>query len=397
MDPSHPFRLGGRFLKGRTLSHFVTRAAAAGVAVGTAAMVLVLSAFNGLEELVLATYKNVHPEVSLVHTEGARFELSKEMAERLDADHALRWIPFQEQKALLRNAQREMLVTLVGMPRPLWPSHPWLDSLSSQTIQEPTMPQSAALGYGVALQMGILQLSGREGMELLWPGTSMGFDLASSFKRHVISPEIIFFVHPQIDQSHVLVDLNTLQGWTQDPRIDGIQIWGGDVDEVLATLGPLASNLDALSPEDKEAALFRVMRSEGLITTGILAFIVLLASLGLYSATVLLGLEKTNQRAILRAMGMSNQHVRRSFWWSAVWVSAIGGILGCLLGAALVAGQSAFGWVRLGSGYVVEAYPVSFHLSQCITVLGFVVCVGGLLGWGATARLNSPLDGLRSS
>lgn len=83
MDPSHPFRLGGRFLKGRTLSHFVTRAAAAGVAVGTAAMVLVLSAFNGLEELVLATYKNVHPEVSLVHTEGARFELSKEMAERL--------------------------------------------------------------------------------------------------------------------------------------------------------------------------------------------------------------------------------------------------------------------------------------------------------------------------
>lgn len=397
MDPSHPFRLGGRFLKGRTLSHYVTRAAAAGVAVGTAAMILVLSAFNGLEELVLDTFKDVHPEVSLVSAEGARFDLTEEMILHLDGDTALRWIPIQEQKALLRGAQREMLVTVVGMPRPLWSSQPWLDSISSQGNPESTLAQFAALGYGVALQMGILKLSGREGMELLWPGKTLGFDLTSSFRRHVISPEIIFYVHPQIDQSHIVVDLAALQSWSQDDRIDAIQIWGGNSEQVLRSMGASASSLIALTPEDQEAALFRVMRSEGLITTAILAFIVLLASLGLYSATVLLGLEKINQRAILRAMGMSDQKVRRTFWWSAVWVSAVGAIIGWLIGAGLVAGQSIFGWVQLGSGYVVEAYPVSFHLGQSLSVCAFVLTVGALLGWGATARLKSPLTGLRGS
>ncbi|MEY2999544.1 MAG: hypothetical protein RLZZ02_1353, partial [Bacteroidota bacterium] len=149
------------------------------------------------------------------------------------------------------------------------------------------------------------------------------------------------------------------------------------------------------TPEDREAALFRVMRSEGMITTAILAFIVLLASLGLYSATVLLGMEKVQQRAILRAMGMSEAQVRRSFWWSAMWVSAIGGLVGWGLGGLLVWGQSTFGWVKLGTGYVVESYPMAFHAGQSLVVFAFVLFVGALLGWGATARLQSPLSGLR--
>ena len=65
-------------MRGRTLSTYVTWAAAAGVTVGTSAMILVLSAFNGLEELVLETYQNVHPEVTLVHREGSRFDLTSE-------------------------------------------------------------------------------------------------------------------------------------------------------------------------------------------------------------------------------------------------------------------------------------------------------------------------------
>ncbi len=57
-------------MRGRTLSTYVTWAAAAGVAVGTAAMIVVLSAFNGLEALVMETYASVHPDVTITSTEG---------------------------------------------------------------------------------------------------------------------------------------------------------------------------------------------------------------------------------------------------------------------------------------------------------------------------------------
>ena len=382
-------------MRGRTLSTYVTWAAAAGVAVGTAAMILVLSAFNGLEELVLQTYQNVHPEVTLVHREGSRFDLTPEHIAALESDSGLTWIPVQTQKALLRSAQREILVTVHGMPKPLWSQHPWFDSLTS-SIPPQGYPGDAYVGYGVAAQLGYLTLSGRESLELLWPRADMGasFDLASAFQRQILSPEAIFYVHPQIDQQNVVLDLATLQGWTQDERIDAIQCWGRTKEEVLALVGSQGS-LFGQTPEDREAALFRVMRSEGMITTAILAFIVLLASLGLYSATVLLGMEKVQQRAILRAMGMSEAQVRRSFWWSAMWVSAIGGLVGWGLGGLLVWGQSTFGWVKLGTGYVVESYPMAFHAGQSLVVFAFVLFVGALLGWGATARLQSPLSGLR--
>ncbi len=383
-------------MRGRTLSTYVTWAAAAGVTVGTSAMILVLSAFNGLEELVLETYQNVHPEVTLVHREGSRFDLTSEHIAALESDSGLTWIPVQSQKALLRSAQREVLVTVEGMPQPLWTAHPWMDSLTSALMPQ-GYPGVTYLGYGVAGQLGYLELSGRESLELLWPRSDMGasFDLSSAFHREILSPEAIFFVHPQIDQQHIVVDLTTLQGWTHDERIDAIHCWGRTKEEVLALVGSHGEALMGQTPEDREAALFRVMRSEGMITTAILAFIVLLASLGLYSATVLLGMEKVQQRAILRAMGMSEAQVRRSFWWSAMWVSAVGGLGGWILGTLLVWGQSTFGWVKLGSGYVVESYPMAFHAGQSLVVFAFVLFVGSLLGWGATARLQSPLSGLR--
>ncbi len=383
-------------MRGRTLSTYVTWAAAAGVAVGTAAMILVLSAFNGLEDLVLDTYQNVHPEVTLVSAEGSRFELNPDRIAALESDSSLHWIPVQIQKALLRSAQREVLVTVDGMPQPLWSTHPWMDSTTSELLPQ-GYPHTAFLGYGVAGQLGHVELNGRESMEILWPRVefAQSFDLTSAFHREILSPEAIFYVHPQIDQQHIVVDLATLQGWTHDPRIDAIHIWGRTKEEVIALLGPEAVGLIGQTPEDREAALFRVMQSERIITTAILAFIVLLASLGLYSATVLLGMEKVQQRAILRAMGMPEGMVRQSFWWSTMWVSALGGLAGWFLGVLLVIGQSSFGWVKLGSGYVVEAYPMSIHWGQSVVVFGFVLFVGALLGWGATARMQSPLTGLR--
>ena len=399
MDPSHPFRLGGRFLRGRTLSNAVTRAAAAGVAVGTAAMIVVLSAFNGLENLILTTYEKVHPDLTIIHEAGGRFTLTAQVSKALEADTSCLWIPIQIQKALLRTPSRELLVDVIGMPRERWAQHPWMDSLTAQTLSAQPFPNEAAFGYGVGIQMGLIELSGREGMELLWPGQNLGSGLAitSSFVRQRIAPERIFYVHPQVDQHTIVLDAQTLSSWTGDARIDAIHAWTADPSTLKKTLQNVDPQLLVQSPQDREAALFRVMKSEGLITTAILSFIVLLASLGLYSATVLLGMEKEGQRSILRAMGMPEHTVRLSFWWSGIWVSALCGCIGWILGSGLVAGQAAFGWVPLGNGYVVTAYPVHFSWLQSIAVGGFVVLVGAVLSWLATRKLKTSLYGLRGA
>jgi len=400
VNPSHPAKLGGRFLRGRTLSTYVTWAAAAGVAVGTAAMIVVLSAFNGLEALVMETYASVHPDVTITSTEGERFALSDRTASALPDLFPNGFYRMQEQKALLRSETREVLVNVVGIPADQWAQTPWMDSLTSAADLPFAHLHAAALGYGVGIQVGLLELNGREGLELLWPNgqPDLGIDVASHFARQRISPTRIFRVHPQVDQNTVLVDLATLQAWTGDARISAVHAWNvDDVETVQKRLSALDPTLVIQRPEDREAALFRVMKSEGLITTAILAFIVLLASLGLYSATVLLGMEKSSQRAILRAMGMSERHVRLSFWWSGLWVSGLGALIGWGIGGLLIAGQAHFGWVSLGTGYVVASYPVAYSWVQALWVFGFVLLVGGLLSAWATQGLKTRMADLRGS
>ncbi|HAG49014.1 MAG TPA: hypothetical protein DCL07_03595, partial [Cryomorphaceae bacterium] len=211
-------------MRGRTLSNAVTRAAAAGVAVGTAAMIVVLSAFNGLENLILTTYEKVHPDLTIIHEAGGRFTLTAQVSKALEADTSCLWIPIQIQKALLRTPSRELLVDVIGMPRERWAQHPWMDSLTAQTLSAQPFPNEAAFGYGVGIQMGLIELSGREGMELLWPGQNLGSGLAitSSFVRQRIAPERIFYVHPQVDQHTIVLDAQTLSSWTGDARIDAI-------------------------------------------------------------------------------------------------------------------------------------------------------------------------------
>jgi lipoprotein-releasing system permease protein len=362
-------------------------------------MLVVLSAFNGLEALVMDTYASVHPDITVTSSEGSRFHLSDKTASALPDLLPNGFYRVQEQKALLRSETREVLVNIVGIPIEQWRQTPWMDSLTSAADLPFSHLNEAALGYGVGIQVGLLELSGREGFELLWPNgqPDLGLDVASHFARQRISPTRIFRVHPQVDQNTVVVDLESLQAWTGDTRISALHAWKvSDVEAVQTALAKLDPTLIVQRPEDREAALFRVMKSEGLITTAILAFIVFLASLGLYSATVLLGMEKSRQRAILRAMGMSQQQVRLRFWWSGMWVSGLGGLMGLLLGGLLLAGQSYFGWVSLGSGYVVAAYPVDFSWAQALWIFAFVLLVGGLLSAWATQGLKTQLEELRS-
>ena len=141
-------------------------------------------------------------------------------------------------------------------------------------------------------------------------------------------------------------------------------------------------------PEDQEAAIFKVMKSEGLITSAILAFIVLLASLGLYSSTLLSGMEREPQSAILSALGLSEKKIRLSFFWSGTWVSIVGSLIGLIFASLTIWAQSVYGLISLGDGYIVDAYPVKFSFLQSIKVCAYVILIGMILSFFASKKIS---------
>ena len=395
MNSSHPAKLGWRYLLGRRLSNGVTRAAAAGICVGTAAMIIVLSAFNGLESLVKSSFEEIHPAVEIFSKKEGRFTPDSILISKLNSTN-YNWFPILEQKAVIRSNEKELLVDVIGIPHNKLKSFVWLDSLTSELKTEPTK-KSIWLGSEVARKLGLIELNGLNSVELLWPRgkEKLTLDFSQTFFREALHPQGVFRINSKIDSKHVIVSLNSLNQWGRDQRWSSIQIWENPKnmnslnalnDEIYEILKNSA--FEMRDPEDQEAAIFKVMKSEGLITSAILAFIVLLASLGLYSSTLLSGMEREPQSAILSALGLSEKKIRLSFFWSGTWVSIVGSLIGLIFASLTIWAQSVYGLISLGDGYIVDAYPVKFSFLQSIKVCAYVILIGMILSFFASKKIS---------
>ena len=395
MNAAHPIRLGWRYLFGRRLSNGVTRAAAAGISVGTAAMIIVLSAFNGLEKLIKTSFEDIHPLAEIFSEEGGRFLPDSSLINKLN-DTNFDWFPVLEQKAVIQTSQNEILVDVKGIPFKNLESFIWLDSLASKLSTKPSR-ESIWLGAGVARQLGFSELNGLESVQLFWPrNPKISFiGMKQSLNRETLSPQAIFQTNSKIDNTDVLVLLNSLSRWSKDLRWTSIQIW--DSQEESLQMDYTAEKIRELikgssyivkSPKDHEKAVFRVMESEGLITSAILGFIVLLASLGLYSSIILTGLEREPQSAILSALGFQKNKIQQSFFWNGTWISILGSLIGLSISLLAIRLQTQFGLIKLGEGYIIKAYPVQFSLLQSIEVCTFVIAIGMTLSFIASKRIS---------
>ena len=388
-------QLGWRLLRGRKLTQWVARLAALGVAVGTAAMLVVLAGFNGLESMVRAAYEGMHAPYTLSPTEGIHSDVDLEALRALPEVAGLSAVV--SQKALVRSEEREVLVELWGVDSAFSALSPWGANVLRGDGDTIAVLDGLYLGTGASSQLLVDFSLGPDPVELLWP--QAGLD---DFQRSIALVRGTFSVHPQIDYAFGIMpmaELRDLRPLADSGQVSHVLVWpsAGAPSDLRATLAAAAPGWTPERPEEREEAMFQVLRSEGLATTAILGFIVLLASLGLYAAASLIILEKQGQRAMLAALGMPADRIRAAFTWSGIWLTLIGAILGFTLGATVIAAQTQWGLLKLGEGYVVEAYPVQWSVAQSLAVFALVVVIGGLLSWLAGRQAGSDTKLLRSA
>ncbi len=389
-------QLGWRLLRGRTLTQWVAWLAALGVAVGTAAMLVVLAGFNGLEGMVRAAYEGIHAPYTLSPSKGQHAQISTEALRNLPEVEGVAHV--LSQKALVRTDERELLVTLWGVDSAFTALSPWAASLVRGDGDSLAQLDGLYVGTGVAEQLLVSFDLGPDPVELLWP--QQGLD---DVQRQLGSVRGTFAVHPQVDYAYALLplaELRALHPLADSSALSHVFVWPkANVRhrDLRPDLERAAPGWTAERPEEREKAMFQVLRSEGLATAAILGFIVLLASLGLYAAASLIILEKQGQRAMLAALGMPAERIRTAFMWSGIWLSLLGAAAGELLGGAVVAAQAQWGLLQLGEGYVVEAYPVHWDWVEALSVWVLVAGLGTLLSWLASRQAGSDTRLLRSA
>lgn len=338
-----------------------------GIALATAALVIVLSVFNGFGSLISRLYNSFQPALLVESVQAKSFLLANIAVDKLQQIEGVSYVqPVIEQSALLRYEKRQTIVKLKAV-RPYYMQQSGLDTLIVQGVsllQKGTTPL-AVLGYGIAYNMQV-QLRTAEQLQLFVPkkGVKGGVQLQNAFRRVPILPAGFFSVRQDFDEQYVFVPQSLLQAKdTKDYYATSLEIGllpNADESKIQAQVQTIVGDIFSVKNRmQQQAVMQRVMQSEKLMIYFVLGFILLLAVFNIVGSISMLIVDKQVDMVTLKAMGAHKPLILSVFAWEGILISLAGAGIGMLLGAAVAYGQKRFGWISLGEGnFIVNAYPV---------------------------------------
>ncbi len=374
-----------RYFNGRTKKNFVHHLSFFSigmVAVGTMALIIGLSAFNGMESLLRAHYASFDPALSLQPKEGYTFVFAKKWATYLDNHPAIAsYSPVVEDYALISHKGRQTVIKLRGIAPAFFSGSALRTQLrrGSFTLQVAGEPR-AFVGEGVQYMLGMHFYEEGTRIRLFYPTTAVGFNPKTLYYNRKITVAGTFSLHQLQDKEYVLVPLTFARQLMGDNhRCTSVSIRLHKqvaVNQVAAQIrSALGDELQVLTREQQHASLYRLLRIEKFFVFLSFAFILAIASFGLFFVLLMLFLAKKQDLSLFVALGARPKLLRSIFIWEGLLISGIGGSIGVILGLLACYGQQYYGVATLNMQHGTIAYPIEVHFRDLVISLG---CVTGL-------------------
>ena len=369
-----------------------------GVAVATAAIVVVLSVFNGFSDLAMRNLSAFDPDLKVVPAQGKVFahadSLAAGLGELAGVEAAA---PMLTERALLTGNGAQMAVQLQGLDyqgatEVTSVESLIIDGLYTQELPAPWDLPCAQLAVGVALQTNLrpdpgvtaqIYIPRREGR--INPANP-----AAAYRREEVAVSGVFRVNQaEYDADFVILPLDTLRSMLdytrQEASAIGIAVSPGVAEEKVQRMveDALGADFKVLTRMAQQHETFRMISVEKWVTFLMLAFILIIAAFNIISTLSLLVIEKSADMTTLRALGARPSKLRAIFVWQGFLITFIGGIIGAILGVALSLAQEHLGLIRLNadpSALTTDVYPVHLLASDVAIVIATIAAIGLLIG-----------------
>ena len=394
-----PFFIARRYLFSKKSTHAINVISAisvVGVAVATMALVVTLSVFNGFHDMVASFFTSFDPQLKIVPVKGKTMASDDPLLAKVKAlpqvEVAMETV---EDQALAVYQGRQAMVTIKGVE----------DSFSQLThINEILLGdgqfelKAADMFYGIpgirlAEQLGT-GLAYEEPLQIYAPRREGQLNMANPMDGLVAdelySPGVIFNVkQARYDKSYILTDIAFARRiFEQQGMISALELrlkpgsnFEGVKSEIKEIVGDNCYVRDRFEQQDDT---FKIMKIEKLIAYIFLTFILMVACFNIIGSLSMLIIDKKDDVTTLRNLGASDKQITRIFLFEGRLISALGAIIGIVIGLALCWAQQTFGFVKLGSSsgsFVINAYPVSVHPEDIILIFLTVLIVGFLAVW----------------
>mgnify|MGYP002347987032 FL=1 len=390
------FYIARRYLvskKSVNVINLISGISVAGVTVGTFALVVILSVFNGLETTIKSLFSAFDPDIRISSTiKGKPFELSSINLDALKATEGVLTVtPVIEEDAYLTYENRPYFATIKGVPE----NYNHISGLDSTAITdgkfilESDQVPYAVVGHGVAFYLSVgLNFTGAIHIYALKNEVSGRPTLENTFKHSTIYASGIFSSQEEIDSKYVLVPFGYARElFEMGNRISAIEVGlkkGINPETVKPRIAQITGNTFEVKTQNEQHELFyKVMQSEKWAIFFILAFILVVASFNILGSLSMLIIDKKADIAILQSMGANQKLIRTIFLFEGWLISIAGAIFGIVLGTLVCWVQIKFGLVKIpGNGsFIFSAYPVQVRIADLFTVFLLVSGIGFLAAW----------------
>ena len=377
-----------------------------GVALASMALVVTLSVFNGFHDLVASLFSHFDTELKVVPVTGKMMAADSPLLTQIRAHEDVDTVTESlEEQALAVYEGHQRAVMVKGIDNTFLP----MTNLSSTFVGDTEARLTAANlsfalpGIGVAQQMGMrarydgwlyLYAPVREGqVDMMNPA-------ASFVEDSLLSAGAVFQVQQgRYDNNYVLVPLDfARQLFGCEGMVSALELQvrkGADIGKVKKKLQDIGgTQVKVLDRYEQQEETFNVMNIEKLIAYVFLTFILLVACFNLVASLSMLMVDKRHDVQTLRSLGATDRQVVRIFLLEGRLITLIGALVGIALGLLLCWLQQQYGIVSLGNDnnmFIINAYPVSVHLTDVVIVVLTVLLVGFLAAWYPTRYLSRRL------
>ena len=377
--------------KSRNAINIISAVSVAGVAVGTMALIIILSVFNGLETMVSAIFNTFDPDIKITASEGKTFIPDSSRLKLLAKVEGLCCYSLTiEDNALLKYGSREYIATIKGIDD----NYTMVSSIDSSmwegdfTLKSKNGRPFAVPGAGVAQYLGI-RVNFITPLEIIFPKKTGSTSLSAenSLNHKFIFPSGIFEVEKEYDSKYVYIPLEVARELTETEKaVSTIEIkFRKNADPYAvqrAIMKIYGKGYSVQNRNEQQAIFYKVMRSERLAIFFILTLILIIASFNIIGSLTMLIIEKERDIEILKSLGADNNLIRKIFIFEGWLISIIGALAGVILGFVVCWLQQTYGLVKLQSqSLMMNSYPVVLKLIDFIIVPGTVLLIGYWAAW----------------
>lgn len=384
--------------KSHNVINIVSGISAAGIATGCAALIIILSIYNGFDSIIRSLSDSHTPDLLIQSSDGRRFDPDAASFAALRTEAGVRTVcGTLEEKVYLRYGERQCVATAKGVDTDYQQVTGLQDYLTegSFALTDSTGRPGAVIGRTLALELGLRPVF-LTPLEVWFPSRTAEIPLLDPFSalhREVLEPRGIVSLEQGFDKKYIFVPLATLRTLLEEPQnVSALEVYfapealthkglvpASQQKQIAAALG---GDFTVKNRHQQNDTIYKLLSYEKIAIYAILLFIVLIISCNIFGSLSMLVIEKQADVQILESMGADRKLTRGIFVREGWYISLLGVAIGTAVGLLVCFLQQQFALIKMPGNFVVEAYPVVVRWADVLITVGAV----SLIGWLA-ARL----------